>query len=92
MPDSAISEHQVASAPEDGRSAPQSVLQSPQGAQNMPPAVGTRSSGQQHAVMQNLTRNIGSELAKIGQGLKETMAALKQGEQARLRADGGKAE
>lgn len=42
--------------------------------------------------MQNLTRNIGSELAKIGQGLKETMAALKQGEQARLRADGGKAE
>lgn len=37
--------------------------------------------------MQDLTHSIGSQLAKIGQGLKESMDAFKKGEEARLDAD-----
>lgn len=37
--------------------------------------------------MSNLTQSIGTEIAKIGQGLQKTMEALKEGEKKRMESE-----
>ena len=56
-----------------------------------PTAPDGQTPGQRDAALESLTRDIGGQLAKIGQGLQESMVALTKAEDARTRrAQAGK--